>query len=265
MLPDDHSFRDALLELKEATCRLKHIVATGLFVTLCLGQAHAADIPLFNPYPKLNQQTWYISHGWANGKIQSCEWRKESLTVNDKNLVIEISNKGGNVHTVSCGEIHTKEPTGYGSYAIRMKAAKGSGLNSAFFTYIGPPTGSPHHDEIDFEFLGKDTTKVQLNHYIDGKQQYSGKDAVFIDLGFDASEEFHDYTFVWEPNKIRWFIDDRQVHETADGVAIPSHPGRIYLTLWSGSDSVNGWLGPFKYEHDVRAEFSWVKFTPINN
>ena len=49
-----------------------------------------------------------------------------------------------------------------------MKAAAGSGLNTGFFTYIGPTHKQPH-DEIDFEVLGKDPSKVQINQYVDGK------------------------------------------------------------------------------------------------
>ena len=51
---------------------------------------------------------------------------------------------------------------------MRMKAAAGSGLNTGFFTYIGPVHKQPH-DEIDFEVLGKNPSKVQINQYVDGK------------------------------------------------------------------------------------------------
>ncbi len=52
-----------------------------------------------------------------------------------------------------------------------MKAATGSGLNSAFFTYIGPTDKKPH-DEIDFEVLGKNTGKVQTEpvYFRQGRQ-----------------------------------------------------------------------------------------------
>lgn len=233
---------------------------TCLLVGLCAPAANATPIPLFLPYPKIDTGHWYISHGWANSDIQSCEWRKEAITARDNNIVMTLSDKGGKVRPISCAEMQSEARHGYGSYSTRMRAAKGSGLNTAFFTFIGPAQNVPHHDEIDFEFLGKDTTMVQLNYYIDGKPQ----GATFVKLGYDASKEFHDYTFVWEPKKIRWYIDNKLVRETDDNVPIPTHPGKIFLTLWSGSPKVKDWLGPFEYKEDADAEFSWVKYTPLH-
>lgn len=236
-------------------------ILLSLLAALVVFQAspsRAEDIPLFLPYPKLDTGRWFISHGWKNGPIQSCEWRKEALSVRDGNLLITLSNKGGKISDISCGEVQTKPRYHYGMYSARLRAAKGSGLNTAFFTYIGPQQKEPH-DEIDFEFLGKDTTKVELNYYIGGKPQ-GGK---IIDLGYDASKEFHDYSFVWEPTRIRWYIDGKLVRETEPGAPIPSHPSKIYLSLWSGAQSADWWLGPFTFEGDRDAEFSWVKFTPL--
>lgn len=44
---------------------------------------------------------------------------------------------------------------------------------------------------INIEILGKDTTKVQFNYFTDSR----GDHEFFYDLGFDASEDFHDYAF----------------------------------------------------------------------
>jgi len=82
-------------------------------------------------------------------------------------------------------------------------------------------------------------------------------------LGFDASKAFHNYRFIWEPTRIRWYIDGKLVHESKAGAVMPSNPGRIFLSLWSGSKLVNKWLGPFDYKNAVSAEYAWVKFTPM--
>lgn len=231
---------------------------TTLFAPL---PAHAAgEIPLFLPYPKIDTNRWYVANGWTNGPVQGCEWRAEAVSAKDKSVVLTLSDKGGKVSKISCGELQSTAKFGYGTFTASLRAAAGSGLNTGFFTYTGPPQGSPAHDEIDFEFLGKDTTKVQLNYYINGKSQ----GAYLADLGFDASKDFHEYAYVWQPDKIRWYIDKKLVHETADGVPIPTHPGKIHLTLWSGTPAVNGWLGPFEYKQDVDAAFAWVKYTPLH-
>lgn len=48
-----------------------------------------------------------------------------------------------------------------------MMPIKADGVDTGFFMYTGPSDNDPW-DEIDFEFLGYDTTKVQLNYYTDG-------------------------------------------------------------------------------------------------
>ena len=82
----------------------------------------------------------------------------------------------------------------------------------------GPPLGVPSHDEIDFEFLGKDPTTVQLNYFVGGVP----KDGTIIKLGYDASKSFHTYSFMWEPTRIRWYVDNKLVHETHAGWKMPT-------------------------------------------
>ena len=223
--------------------------------------ASAQTIPFFKPYPYINDKIWYISNGWSNGDHQSCEWRKEAISVADKKLKLTLSDKGGAVRPIGCPEIHTNKRTGYGTYSARIKTAAGSGLNTAFFTYVGPSVGGGDHSEIDFEFLGKNSKTVQLNYFDKGIPQ----DGTIIELGFDASSDFHDYSFIWEPTKIRWYVDGKLVHQTKDGAKIPDNPGRIYLSLWSGSKTMNDWLGAFTYTKPVSAEFEWVKYETLNN
>src|SRR3546814_6849105 len=68
-----------------------------------------------------------------------------------------------------------------------------------------------------------------------------------IDLGFDASEDFHTYAFEWRPDSIRWIVDGRQVHEeTGQRGPLPSTPGKIFLHAWAGKN-LDGWLGRVSY------------------
>ena len=61
---------------------------------------------------------------------------------------------------------------------------------TSLFTYTGPAEGT-QHDEIDIEFLGNDTTKMQVNYYVNG---VGGHEAI-INLGFDAAASAHEYAF----------------------------------------------------------------------
>jgi endo-1,3-1,4-beta-glycanase ExoK len=232
--------------------------------TLSMGAApfaaKAEQLPFFLPYPHLDLGRWYVSDGWVNGEHQSCEWRKTAIQPVDGKIALLLSDDGGKLRPLGCAEMHTTARTSYGVYEARLRTAAGSGLNTAFFTYVGPPTGSPEHDEIDFEFLGKDPHTVSITHYTNGK---STKGEV-VNLGFDASKEFHNYSIEWSSHKIRWFVDGKVVHETAAQDPIPRNATRIYLSLWSGSAMEDAWLGPFKYTEPVSAEVEWAKFTPLN-
>lgn len=217
-------------------------------------------IPFFSHGPVLDEDIWYISHGWANGEHQSCEWRDNAIGQSDEGyLTLTLSGRGGKKRPIGCGEIQSKKRYGYGRYEARMRSAAGSGLNTAFFTFIGPPNGVAEHDEIDFEFLGKDPTIVQVVHYRDAK---SPKPYI-VDLGFDSSKEFHNYAFEWDKNEIRWYVDDKLVYKTQGKVPVPVHDQKIFFSLWSGAESMNDWLGRFHYKKPVTAEVQWVKFTPF--
>ncbi len=230
-----------------------------IFVAAERNAPQAQQLPFFSPYPHLDRTRWHPSSGWANGDWQSCEWRADDLSGVDGNLQLRLSDKGGKLRRYDCAEIHSAARMKYGRYAARLRAAAGSGLNTAFFTYIGPPVGVPSHEEIDFEFLGKNTHAVEITYWKYGKKY----DHVVIPLKYDASAAFHNYAFEWTPTAIRWYVDGRQVHETPAKAPIPEKAARIYLSLWSGSAVENSWMGPFVYQKPVTAEVAWVKYTPL--
>ncbi len=231
----------------------------ALVVAMTASVAHADDtLGFHDPFARMNEARWYVSNGWTNGPHQSCEWRPDALRISSGDMRLTLSDRGGKIRPIGCPEIHTKTRLSYGLYETRMRSAAGSGLNTAFFTYIGPPNGVPEWDEIDFEFLGRDPHTVSINHYTNGKPY----DTKVVQLGFDASQGFHNYAFDWQPDKIRWYVDGKQVAETPAGSPIPSHPGNMFFSLWSGSDVENSWMGPFSYTAPVTADVMWAAYTP---
>jgi endo-1,3-1,4-beta-glycanase ExoK len=232
----------------------RKLSTTLLILVSSMNLARADSIPFFLPYPYIDSGKWYISDGWTNGDHQSCEWRKDAISASDNALKLTLSDKGGKVRPIGCAEIRTKAVNGSGVYEARMKSAAGSGLNSAFFTYTGPPNNV--HDEIDFEFLGKDPHTVSVGYFADNKAE-PGK---VVQLGFDASADFHDYAIEWTPLKISWYVDRKLVFETPDGAPIPKTPGNLFFSLWSGSKIEDSWMGPFQYSEPKSAEVAWAAY-----
>ena len=62
---------------------------------------------------------------------------------------------------------------------------------------------------------------------------YRGTPAL-IDLGFDASEDFHEYAIEWTSTAIRWTVDGRLVYERLDWdpTPIPHLPMQLQFNLW---------------------------------
>jgi endo-1,3-1,4-beta-glycanase ExoK len=184
-----------------------------------------------------------------------CTWSAENVKLAEQTLQLTVSDTARQSRRFSCGEIQTLGFYGYGAYEARLRSMPGSGVVTAFFAYTGPPHGRPH-EEIDFEFLGKSPTDVQLNFFRNGK----GGHEKMTPLGFEATGQFHDYAFVWKKDSVRWFVDGRQVYEILEGV--PPAPAKIYLNVWNGGAFLGGWAGTFQYPGSpIIAEFERVAFT----
>ncbi|WP_372675268.1 family 16 glycosylhydrolase [Aquicoccus sp.] len=156
------------------------------------------------------------------------------------------------------GEVQRRRRTHYGHYEVEMTAAPGDGVISSFFTYTGPYFGDPH-DEIDFEFLGRDTTKVWINRFAKG-EKLPGR---WIDLGFDAAAGPHLYAFDWLPDRLVWYADGREIHRIeAPEHAIPDIPGRIYINIWTGGTGQAQWSGIAGPDTRSVARYNCISYRP---
>jgi endo-1,3-1,4-beta-glycanase ExoK len=209
-------------------------------------------------FDKLDLGRWYVSDGWNNGKFQNCTWSKDDVKAANGVLTITFNKRTLKDRDYSCGELQTKARYGYGVYEARLRSPAASGVNSAFFTYIGPAQKKPH-DEIDFEILTKDPGKVQLNSYVNGV----GKNEKLVDVPGGADQGFNDYAFVWEEGRIRWYVNGELVHTLDDPAKVPTNPSKIFFSLW-GSDTFKEWLGPFADPgKSLVMEVDRVAFTPL--
>ena len=246
------------------TSRHPLALASGLLLaslayipTASLAQEPAAGESFVENFDRLDTKRWYISDGWANGDHQNCTWSKAQVKVADGTLRLGFAKQQTKDRAYACGEIQTNPRYGYGAYEIRMKAVAGSGLNTGFFTYIGPVHKQPH-DEIDFEVLGKNPSKVQINTYVNGKKV--GPETL-AEVPRGADKAFNDYAFVWEKERIRWYVNGKLVGEVTDPAKVPSHASKIYVSLW-GSDTLKSWMGTFaEPAGPIAAEIDRITFT----
>ncbi|HEX8204674.1 MAG TPA: family 16 glycosylhydrolase [Solirubrobacteraceae bacterium] len=124
----------------------------------------------------------------------------------------------------------------YGRFEAEIRAAPGSGLVTGFFLHRDTP-----RQEIDVELSGADPRRMLVNVYFnpgdDGTAMgfgYRGS-PWRIDLGFDATKDFHLYAIDWRPDRVAWLVDGRVVHERAswDPTPVPHLSLRVHANLWA--------------------------------
>ncbi len=246
---------------------LRHGPAGAMFagavvLAAALHPAHAQELqsaPSFvDDFSTFDTKRWYVSDGWSNGAHQNCIWSKDLVRLSDGALSLGFEKRKLKDRQFACAEVQTKQRYGYGTYEARMKTGTGSGLNAAFFTYIGPQDKQPW-DEVDFEVLTKDPSKVQVNSYIRGKP----KNAKLVDVEGGADKGFNDYGFVWEKHRLRWYVNGKLVSEVTNPDELPTNPQKIFFSLW-GSDKLTGWMGAFVDPgRKVTLEVKRVAFTAL--
>ncbi|MCQ1835348.1 glycoside hydrolase family 16 protein [Neorhizobium galegae] len=242
----------------QLTCQVIIAAAVSGFLSPAAhAQQGAAGQSFVENFDSLDRSVWYVSDGWNNGKHQNCTWSKKQVKVEGGALQLSFTGDKTGDRDFACGEIQTKARFGYGTYEVRMKSATGSGLNSAFFTYIGPTDKKPH-DEIDFEVLGKNTGQVQLNQYVSAK----GNNEKLVPVAGGADQGFNDYAFIWEESRLRYFVNGKLLHEVTDKTKIPQNPQKIFLSLW-GTDTLKQWMGAFSYTQPTSMTVDRISFTAI--
>lgn len=240
-----HTPRNGLNSLRLGVVGALFVIAATLAASL--HPAHAEGVqqevqsaPSFvDNFSNFDRSRWFVSDGWTNGAHQNCTWSKDLVRLSDGVLSLGFEKRKLKDREFACAEIQTKQRYGYGVYEARMKTGTGSGLNAAFFSYIGPQDKQPW-DEIDFEVLTKDPSKVQVNSYIQGKP----KNGKLVDVEGGADKGFNDYGFVWEKDRLRWYVNGKLVHEVTNPDELPTHSQKIFFSLW-GSDKLTDWMGAF--------------------
>lgn len=125
----------------------------------------------------------------------------------------------------------------FGRVEIVMRAATGQGIVSSAILQ------SECLDEIDWEFLGTNTTHAFTNYFGKGNTtDYTRGKEYKVDGA--PQDDYHNYTIDWTKERIQWIIDDEVVRElkpeeALDGKNYPQTPMNVRLGAWSGGDVDN--------------------------
>ncbi|MDF2180131.1 family 16 glycosylhydrolase [Aliiglaciecola sp. CAU 1673] len=152
--------------------------------------------------------------GWGNSELQS--YQAANLTVANGLLTITAKKQRVQSKQYTSGRIRTANmPNGgqwtNGRFEARIKIPKGAGLWPAFWMLpTNPDQGWPMSGEIDImEATGQaDMFAFGTLHYGQpwpNNQWTSGRILKQPDAW---SDDFHEYAVEWEPNEMRWYVDD---------------------------------------------------------
>ncbi|HAF09325.1 MAG TPA: hypothetical protein DCK98_04490 [Chloroflexi bacterium] len=163
------------------------------------------------------------------------------------------------VRSLTSAAIASRQTFLHGRFSAELRPSNVRGLITGMFLHRNAP-----RQEIDIEFLGRDSTKVLVNVYYNPGNEgaklefgYRGTPTL-VDLGFDAAAEFHRYEIEWHMRFIRWRVDGRLIHERVlwDPTPIPDLPMQFNVNLWhSRSKELAGKLdvGDLPAHTDIRA------------
>lgn len=154
--------------------------------------------------------------GWGNNELEYYTDRRENARIEDGNLVIRAiaeKTKGndGKTYEYTSARLKTrgKFAQKYGRFEARIRIPYGQGLWPAFWM-LGDDfdkVGWPQCGEIDImENIGKEPAVVHGS--IHGPGYTTDIEAHYtLPGGQKLADDFHVYAVEWEPNAIRFYID----------------------------------------------------------
>ena len=215
---------------------LSALAALAALVPTSLAQTHTDCNPLNQPGCPSMQ---------ALGSNATFIFNKTGIPSNDKvwkkqnNGKIDWDEKGGATFTIErSGDspmVQSKFYMLFGRLEVVMKSAKGKGIVSSAILQ------SEALDEIDWEFLGSNTTHVLTNYYGKGNDTQGDRGREFK-MDKAPQDEWHNYTIDWTKDRIQWWLDGTKLRELLPAQALngknyPQTPMNVRMGMWAGGDT----------------------------
>ncbi|MEN7548110.1 family 16 glycosylhydrolase [Rapidithrix thailandica] len=242
------------------------LLAILIYCTLILSDTST----FLDDFTSLDENLWDIQiHSFD---INACDMKKEMVQASNSKLKITVDRKHTPVNLTGKnflgGGLGTKQYFKYGRFSVRLKNSIQPGTVSSFFLINRWKKEDWKHQEIDIEFLGKNPSLVQftIHHYTapGKKEEY----AHVHDLGFDSTEDFHEYSIEWRPEEISWWVDRQKVY--TETRMVPRDSLQIRVNHWAidtlAAPWGTTWLGRLRSEHlPSHVEYEWVRYKPLSS
>ncbi|KAF9949080.1 hypothetical protein BGZ72_009062 [Mortierella alpina] len=183
----------------------------------------------------------------------SCRYQAEEVKITKEGAVISIG-RNDSKKPYSCGELVSLMEPHYGTYSVDMISSNVRGHVTGFFLIANGIS------EIDMELTGLNSKYLWINIW-----KRSTQHPIKVPLGFDASKDWHTYTFEWREKFIAWYVDGKLIHKRSDvSTKDPEDTKyRLALNSWTHND-VDDWAGRFVMPKNgtVESKFRNLRYTP---
>jgi serralysin len=216
------------------------------------------ELQLFSIYQAPLADGWLMSD-WAAGQTSIMNWEDQNVRKTASGVIELVLNAAptGSSRPFNGAEVQSSKVATTGTWSWTAQAPKMvDGAVFGMFTYRADWKNQPWV-EFDFEFVGKDTTKVQLNiHMQDPTGRHISLDQakggpIIVDLGFDASEGMNTYDITVCENSATFRVNGKVVgvYGAADmpGGIWQIGPQKSYVDLWCAS-GLESWTGKWAYD-----------------
>ncbi|VUD42322.1 Beta-glucanase [Thalassocella blandensis] len=212
------------------------LLATGFFVVIncCFAAIASAEKTLTDQCQQLvwqdefngaslNLKNWdimladgcsYGICGWGNQELQY--YTAKNFQVADGLLTITAKKESVKNKQYTSARLRTANMPGsgewtFGRFEARIKIPEGDGIWPAFWMLpTDPDVQWPASGEIDIMEATGQATRIAFGtiHYGDSPETSRFTNQHVLSQPQKWSDDFHTYALEWEPNELRWYVDD---------------------------------------------------------
>ncbi len=156
--------------------------------------------------------TLYGIPGWGNDERQFYTERPENARIEDGVLVIEAREERIIRGDYTSARLKTEglQELQFGRIEARIQIPRGQGLWPAFWMLGTEGDRWPGIGEIDImENIGREPHQIHGTVHGPGYSGGNGVGGSLIKPAAPFADDYHIYAIEWEPDAIRWYVDDR--------------------------------------------------------
>jgi len=149
--------------------------------------------------------------------------------------VFSVKKESLGVRDYSAASLCSHDQYLFGKFEASIQVSNVPGVVTGMFLQRNSPG-----QEIDIEIAGNRSNRLLVNVFYNPGNEGANFDygyrgsPTYIELGFDASKEYHRFTIEWSPCEILWLVDDKIIHRRGiwDPTPIPNLPMTFHINSW---------------------------------